>query len=227
MGKAGYFMGRTMATVGVKGVVRLGLVAALLVIGLLLVAPSAQAVTFQFTSDHCTGGCGTPPFGTVTVTQNGANLDVTVHLNSPNVFVSTGSADFQAFKFNATGVVLSDITVDAHTPALIATTGTFNGDGTGNFSFGISCPSCGGGGSSAFSTDITFHVANATIADLTAPNNLGIIFVADVLAPNGNTGPVDATTPSTPVAEPGMLLLLGSGLAGIGAWSRRWMPGRA
>src|SRR5262245_40277371 len=48
---------------------------------------------------------------------------------------------FQLFKFNATGVVVGDITV-VQTFAgqtLQANTGAFNGDGTGPFSFGISC----------------------------------------------------------------------------------------
>src|SRR6266545_616605 len=215
--------GMTRSTLRASLVLAVGLLS----VGLLLASTPAYAITYDLTSDHCTGGCGTAPFGTVTLTQTGTTVDVTVDLATGYSFAKTGAADDQAFKFNATGVVLRDITIDAHVPGLFAATGTFNGDGTGNFAFGISCPSCGGGGSSAFSTDIVFHVLNATIADLTAPNNLGIVFVADVLAPNGNTGPVDATTPSTPVAEPGTLLLLGSGLAGIGAWSRRWMPGRA
>ena len=195
--------------------------------GLLLASTPAHAITYNLTSDHCTGGCATAPIGTETLTQNGTTVDVTVDLAAGYSFAKTGAADDQAFKFNATGVVLGDITVNQNAPApkiLAADAGALNGDGTGNFGFGIICSNCGPGGSDTFSTDIIFHVASATIADLTAPNNLGIIFVADVLAPNGNTGPVDATTP---VAEPGTLLLLGSGLAGIGAWSRRWMPGRA
>jgi hypothetical protein len=192
--------------------------------GLILASTPAHAVTYNLTSDHCTGGCGDPGtiFGTVTLTQNGTTADVTVHLDSPFAYAKTGAVDFQAFKFNATGVVLGDITVNAHTPGLVAATGAFNGDGTGNFVFGINCPGCGGGGSDAFTNDITFHVANATIADLTAPNNLGNVFVADVInTATGNTGPVDASTPSVAAAEPGTLLLLGSGLVGIGAWSRR------
>ena len=194
--------------------------------GLLLASTPAYAITYDLTSDHCTGGCGTAPFGTVTLTQTGTTVDVTVDLATGYSFAKTGAADDQAFKFNATGVVLGDITVDAHVPGLIADTGAFNGDGTGNFSFGIACPSCGSGGSSAFTTDIVFHILNATIADLTVPNNLGNIFVADVLAPNGNTGPVDVSGPPVTAAEPGTLLLLGSALVGIGAWSRRRMTWR-
>ena len=190
---------------------------------LLFGAGSARAITFEFTSDHCTGGCGTPPFGDVTLTQNGTTVDVTVQLFSPNLFVKTGSVDFMAFKFNAVDVVLGDITVDQTVPSqtLAAQTGAFNGNGTGEFDFGIECSTCGGGASDAFSNAIVFHVANATIADLTAGNNLGNIFVADILSDDaaggtGNTGPVDVTVP-----EPGTAALLSLGLVGLAVAGRR------
>jgi hypothetical protein len=210
-----------MVSIGGKALARSGVVLALFVVGLLVASPSAQAISFDLTSDHCTGGCGTPPFGTVTLTQNGTTVDITVALAAGYQFVKTGSADFQSFKFNGVGVALGDITVDAHVPALAAaqaaSPGGFNGDGTGNFDFGINCPSCSNGGSGAFSNAISFHVANASIADLIHTNNLNIVFVADVLAPNGNTGPIDVTTnPNPPPAsEPGTMLLLGSGLTGL------------
>ena len=190
---------------------------------LLLGAGSARAISFDFTSDHCTGGCGTPPFGTVTLDQNGANVDVTVHLFSPNFFVKTGAGDFQAFKFNATGVVLGDITVDQTVPleTLAAQTGAFNGDGGGMFAFGIACTTCGNGSSDAFNDDIVFHVASATIADLTAGNDLGHIFVADILSAaagggTGNTGLVDVAVP-----EPATAALFGLGIVGLAVAGRR------
>jgi hypothetical protein len=196
---------------------RLASVAAVLAIGLLLAASSARAVTFDLTSDHCTGGCGTPPFGTVTLTQSGTTVDVTVSI-APNFWAITGSADFQLFKFNGTDVSLGDISVDQtfSGETLAAATGAFNGDGTGNFSFGIECTTCGNG-NTGIDSDITFHVADATIADLTAANNLGIIFVADIFsAETGNTGPVDVTGGGNVPDSGSTAVLLGVGLFGLG-----------
>jgi hypothetical protein len=203
-----------------------GLMVGLMVLLTMVAAPSVQASIsslFDLTSDHCTGGCGTPPFGTVSLLQNLTTVDVTVHLFDANQFVKTGSGDFQDFKFNATGVVLADITVDPNVPTLVAETGAFNGDGTGNFGFGITGPTQSDGGAGAFSSDIVFHVANASIADLTVPNNLGIIFVADMLSgQTGNTGPVDATGPGATVPVPPTMLLLGSGLVGLAGLRRKF-----
>src|SRR5262245_58531148 len=132
MKKGRYFMGRTMAALGGKGVARLGLVAALVAIGLLMAAPSAQAIVYNLTSDHCTGSCGTPPFGQVELIQNGANVSVTVTLFNNNKFVNTGAGDNQWFKFNAIGVAVGDITITQNFGAhpLVASTGAYNGDGT-------------------------------------------------------------------------------------------------
>lgn len=204
----------------------LGPIFALAVVGVLASASVATATTIDLTVDHCTGGCAPPgtTFGVVTLTQNGANVDVTVHLNSPFEYAKTGAADFQAFKFNATGVVVGDITVNQTVPGqtLIADTGAFNGDGTGAFVFGIACSTCGGGLSSAFANDLVFHVANATIADLTAANALGFVFAADIGNPtNGNTGPIGALPPPPRVPEPTSMVLVGSGFLLVARRLRR------
>ncbi len=204
-----------------KKTIRAGL--AMMASAVLMAALNASAISYNITSDHATGGLGTPPFGTVDVTQNGANVSFTVHLNTGYWFVLTGAADFMDFKFNATGVALGDISITQNAPyTLVAAAGAFNGDGTGNFGFGITgAPGQGNGGAGKFNSDIIFSVANATIADLTQPNNLGILFVADLLAPNGNTGPADVTVPGVPDGGTTMLML-GSALAGLGAIARRF-----
>jgi hypothetical protein len=188
-------------------------------------APAAQALTYNITSDHAdgVGGLGTPPFGTVTLLQNGTSVGFTVHLLSPYYFVLTGAADFQDFKFNATGVVVGDITITQNAPyTLFASTGSYNGDGTGTFGFGISGTNQPNGANGRFNSDIIFSVANATLADFTAPNAAGNIFVVDLFASNlggltgtGNTGAADVTPSGLQVAEPFTLLLLGFGLVGL------------
>jgi hypothetical protein len=174
----------------IKGISRLGLVAALLVTGLLVAAPSVQAISFDFTQDYCTGGCGTAPFGTVTLTQNGSSVDVLAHLNDPNAWVKTGAGASQAFLFNGFDITLADITIDAHTPALAAASGPLHANGSGFWDFGINCPSCANGANGQFTGDILFHVANALVNDLIIANASGNIFAADIIGGNSNTGVV-------------------------------------
>ena len=184
------------------------------------------AIIYDLTSDHCTGTCGIAPFGNITLNQNGTAVDVTVALVSPNFFVTTGAGDGQVFLFNAVGVVLGDITIDAHVPGLAAATGAFGTGGVGSFAFGINCPTCAQGAGGSFNTSIVFHVANATIADLTVANASGNVFVADIYSNtqfggNGNTGLVDATVPRTAVPEPITSGLVGTGLIGLFLLRRR------
>ena len=154
------------------------------------------------------------------------NFVVDLANGPPNTvsWAQTGAADFQLFKFNATGVVVGDISV-VQTFAgqtLQANTGTFNGDGTGNFSFGISCTTCGNG-ALGITSNLVFTIANATIADVTAANNLLNIFVADVFSSQtGNTGPVDVSVPG-PLAGAGLpgLVMACGGLIGLARRRRR------
>jgi len=181
--------------------------------------PSAShAVSFDFTSCHITAGCGTAPFGTVTLTQAGANVNVSVSLSDSNTFAQTGSLDQVLFAFNATGVAATDIVNEtgnniAAGSSLAGISGTFTGPSGdfGSFAFAIQCqpfgmmaPFCNG---ATPITTISFTVDNATIADLTDRySHTQSLFVADVLiGSNGATGVIDAV--------PGPIV--GAGLPGL------------
>src|SRR5436309_2568500 len=122
-----------------KRFARMLVVLGILGVGLMVAAHPAQAITFNLTSDHCTGSCGPAgtTFGTVELLQSGTGVNFTVALNSPFEFAKTGAADDQAFKFNGINTVLvSDITVTSPaSPVLTGDAGAFNGDGTGTFGF--------------------------------------------------------------------------------------------
>jgi len=198
---------------------RLGVLAAVLAIGLLLAASSAKADLFFLTSDHCSGGCGDPPFGTVELTQNGANVDITVSI-APNFWAKTGSVNFLMFKFNdsADGITAANIINESFDSQTVnGVQGSFNGDGTGAFSFGIACTTCKNG-NSGLSDDLSFTVTGATLAGLEAANANGNIFVADIFsAQTGFTGPVDVNNGNPHVPDSGSTaLLLGLGLFGLG-----------
>jgi len=178
--------------------------------------------TFNLTSNHITdGGFGIVPFGKVVLTQDGTGVDFTVTLFNNNLFIRTGAGDGMNFKFNGSGVVVGDI----NGTGLTAATGNFNGDGTGMFHFGVYTTGQATGGGAGVPGPIAFTVLSATIADLTAKNDLGYVFAADIIlgagqgASTGKTGMVDA---SSPVPIPPAVWLLGSGLVGLFGIRRRF-----
>ena len=189
----------------------------------LILPIGAKAVSYDISADLSSGSnLGTAPFGTVTLNQNGSGVDFTVHLNTGNNFVLTGALDEMDFEFNATGIVLGDITFPTpHTPTLSAQAGPFNKGSVGNFAYGITgAPGQGNGSVDSFSSDINFKVANSTISDFTQPNNLNFLFAVDLFG-SGNTGP--AAAPNVPSVPDGgaTALLLGASFTGISLIRRK------
>jgi hypothetical protein len=202
-------------------------------------APIASADTFNFTGCDVTGGCGTATnFGTVTLTQNGANVDFDVVLTTGNRFVETGAGGEALFVFNdalsGSAITNMRVTLDGATVTLpnglVGETGIgspgLHADGTGYWSASISCGSFSdcNGGSAPNLNDLHFTVTNATLAQLETANGAGNLFATDILLGQtggpGGTGPV--TVPGGTVPDGGMtLMLLGGALVGLETLRRR------
>jgi hypothetical protein len=170
-------------------------------------------------------GFGAPSYGTVTLTQNGANVDFNISLRGDLNFVTTGGPH-DLFAFNATGVVLGDITnlsvlgggtLAAHVPGADSPFGTFG--------FGIDCTSCDNGGPGQQQDPMTFRVLNATLADfalLSTGGSPNAYFAADAIqTASGATGAVGAITAAVPEPETYALMLAGLGMMGFMAKRRR------
>ena len=189
----------------------------------------AKADTFDFTSDHCSGGCGPQSsFGTVTLTQVNNNVNVVVSLLNGNQFVKTGAGGMMYFLFDAAGITAANITniVATGNPGgpTTAFAGPIHANGTGDWMWAIGCQSCpdgSAGGAGAFPGPIMFTVTNTTLAALEVGhlvNGQTELFVADILSgTNGRTGDVDVSGGTPGVPDGGAtVMLLGVALGALG-----------
>lgn len=181
--------------------------AGLAVLGVFTLASTARAssITYTLTQDGCSGGCGTAPYGTITLTTDpilANTVDVSESLFNGDELLTTGSHDALTFNTDVTPITITDLTTG------------YTESGTGNppfgsFDFGIACTGCGPGASAPLGGTLSFDVTGPTgfsISDFVA-NGGGNFFASDIIGTTGNTGAVGANSANA-VPEPSQTFLL-------------------
>jgi hypothetical protein len=185
--------------------------------GILLLASVGQAatITFNLTSDHCTGGClqGQTSGGTITLTDAaGGGVDLTLALINGNLLVSTGlGGDFDiAYHLNGAPTVTYSALSGFTAPSNPQSASSRQFDGIGDFDYGLACATCGNGGGGGVGGTFSAHLSNVTTASF-IQNSSGQYFGVDIISgTTGNTGAIDASLAAVP--EPSTVILYGLGL---------------
>src|SRR5215470_6905019 len=178
-------------------------------------------------------GSGTPtppPYGTVTLHQDGVNVDVTVTLSAGEGFVSTGAGAPLTWDLDGEPIV-TIANLDA-TKFAVSHDGTTTGnlDGTGSWFYEIDCIICGVGGSDPYPGPLTFTIDNISIADfiINGKTASGYLFASDICTQMGLTsqcagitGDVVAGDLPQSAPEPAPVALLGAAFLGFGLFGRR------
>ena len=203
--------------------------------------------TFSFTQYVGSGTAPAGPYGTVTLTQAGSGVSVSVALAGTEGFVDTGAGHSLLWEMGNSPLSITSLTsgfsvvggsLSGSTWTVSSADNGLHSGGAGYWDYAITCAgtagdagdagaACGTGGSRPYTGNLDFTVANATLGDFLA-NGQGFYFASDICtavldgrcAPGGLTGNIAAGQRTT-VPEPGTLALFAAGLLGCGLFLRR------
>jgi len=205
-----------------------------------LCAPVAHADTvYTLTDNGCItngnpSGCGTAPYGTVDLAQDGTGVLVTVTLASGVEFDKTGAG--AALEFDISGdpaVTIADISTG------FASNGADTATPYGSFDQSLVCTNCkqnqgvtpnpgplsflvtlSGGGT------LTPSMFTSTAYDDGKAGTVGVYFTADVIDSDG-TGSVGAFGPGVVTPEPATVALFAIGLLTVAGLRKRLLANRS
>jgi hypothetical protein len=194
----------------------------------LAVAGSAQATTYYFVKDSCTGGCGaspsTPVGKVVTSVESPGVIDVTVTLFK-GTFHDTDDKNHHALAFDLAGtptITVSDLgsPFTANGVQSPSAPGGVGAAGFGTFEYVINFPKQKK--TVPVETSFSFDISGLGLKLSSFVSNTQAYFTSDIWTGNqtGNTGNVAALAGDASVPEPAAWALMLVGLGGLGASMR-------